>query len=106
MITHIARIANTPRAHDLGYGFLLTRVFEHFGIELRKKVDAQVIDAVGSSTIMGCGFDLIRAGDPSDEQGMQTPLLPIPRPTPSQLAASASPSAQQLLEDEITALKG
>jgi len=54
MITHIARIANTPRAHDLGYGFFLTWV------ELRKKVDAQVIDEVGSSTIMGCGFDLIR----------------------------------------------
>jgi len=34
MITHIARIANTTRAHDLGYGFLLTRVFEHFGVEL------------------------------------------------------------------------
>jgi len=40
MISHIARIANTPRAHDLGYGFLLTRVFEHFGVELKKKVDA------------------------------------------------------------------
>jgi len=40
MINHIARIATTPRAHDLGYGFLLTRVFEHFGMELKKKVDA------------------------------------------------------------------
>ena len=67
MITHIARIANTTRAHDLGYGFLLTRVFEHFRVELQKKVDAQVIDEVGSITIMGCGFDLIRAGDPSAE---------------------------------------
>ena len=67
MITHIARIVNTPRAHNLGYGFLLTRVFEHFRVELKKKVDAHVIDEVGSSTIMGCGFDLIRAGDPSDE---------------------------------------
>jgi len=67
MITDIARIANTPRAHDLGYEFLLIKVFEHFGVELKKKVDAQVIDEVGSSTIMGCGFDLIRAGDPSDE---------------------------------------
>jgi len=93
MIPRIARIANTPRAHDLGYGFLLTRVFEHFGIELKKKVDAHVIDEVGSSTIMGCGFDLIRAGDSSDEQGMQ----PIPRPTPSPPAVSTSPSAQQLL---------
>ena len=53
MITHIARIANTTRAHDLGYGFLLTRVFKHFGVELQKKVDAQVIDEVASSTIMG-----------------------------------------------------
>jgi len=34
------------------YGFLLTKVFEHFGVELRKRVDAQVIDEVGSSTIM------------------------------------------------------
>jgi len=63
MINHIMRIATTPRAHDLGYGFLLTRVFEHFGVELRKRVDAQVIDEVGSSTIMGCGFVLIKAGD-------------------------------------------
>jgi len=37
MINHIARIATTPRAHDLGYGFLLTRVFEHFGVELKKE---------------------------------------------------------------------
>jgi len=83
MITHIARIANIPRAYDLGCGFLLTRVFEHFGVELRKKVDAQVIDEVGSSTIMGCGFDLIRAGDPSEEQGVQTPPSPIPSSSPS-----------------------
>ena len=34
MIRHIARIANTTREHDLGYGFLQTRVFEHFGVEL------------------------------------------------------------------------
>jgi len=62
MINHIMRITTTLRAHDLGYGFLLTRVFEHFGVELRKKVDAQVIDEIGSSTIIGCGFALIKAG--------------------------------------------
>jgi len=106
MSSHIARIANTPRAHDLGYGFLLTRVFEHFGVELKKKVDTEVIDEVGSSTIMGCGFDLVRADDRSDEQGVQTPIPPVPRPTPSQPAASASPSTQQLLQDKITPLKG
>jgi len=53
------------------------------GVELKKKVDAQVIDEVGSSTIMSCGFDLIRAGDYSDEQGVQTPIPPVSRRTPS-----------------------
>jgi len=106
MITHIARIANTPRADDLGYGFLLTRVFEHYGVEFRKKVDAQVIDEVGSSAIMGCGFDLIQAGDPSEEQGVQTPPLPVPRSSPSQPTTSAPPPDQQHLQDEITAMQG
>ena len=70
MIRHIARIANTTREHDLGYGFLLTQVFEHFGVELQKSVDAQVIDKIGSSTLMGCGFYLVQDGDPGSEQGM------------------------------------
>jgi len=106
MINHIARIATTPRAHDLGYGFLLTRVFEHFGVELKKKVDAQVIDEIGTSTIMGCGFALIKAGDRSEDQGGQTLSVPVPPPTPSQPAASMSTSSQQELQAEITALKG
>jgi len=106
MITHISRIATTPRAHDLGYGFLLTRVFEHFGVELKKKVDAQVIDEIGSSIIMGCGFALIKAGDRSEDQGVPTPSVPVPRPTPSQPTASTSTSSQQQLQDEIIALKG
>jgi len=42
-------------------------VFEHFGVELKKKVDAQVIDEIGSRTIMGCGFALIKAGDRSED---------------------------------------
>jgi len=97
MINYIAQIVTTPRAHDLGYGFLLTRVFEHFGVELKKKVDAQVIDEIGSSTIMGCGFALIKAGDRSEDQGVQTPSVPAPRPTTSQPAASTSTSTQQRL---------
>jgi len=40
MIRHIARMANTSREHDLGYGFLLTQVFEFFEIELPQKVGA------------------------------------------------------------------
>jgi len=69
-------------------------VFEHFGVELKKKVDAQVIDEIGSSTIIGCGFALIKAGDRSKDQGVQTPRVPIPRPSPSQPAASTSASSQ------------
>jgi len=106
MVTHIAHIANTTRAHDLGYGFLLTRVFEHFRVERQKKVDAQVIDVVGSSTIMACGFDLIRAGDPSPEQGVQTPTLPVPHVSSSQPSNPTPPQEQQHLQDEITILKG
>jgi len=30
------------------------------GVELQKKVKAHVIDEVGSSTFMGCGFELLR----------------------------------------------
>jgi len=78
MINNIMRIAATPRAHDLRYGFLLTRVFEHFGVKLRKRVDAQVIDEVGSSTIMGCGFALLKTGDRRTDQGAQTPRVPAP----------------------------
>ena len=53
-------------------------MFEHFGVELRKKVDAQAIDEVGSSTIMGCGFTLLKPGDRKTNQGAQTPRVPAP----------------------------
>ena len=56
MICHISRIANTSREHDLGYGFLLTLVFEHFRISLQKKVGVQMVDEIRNSTLMGCGF--------------------------------------------------
>ena len=77
MIRHIARIANTTREHDLGYGFLLTRVFKHFGVGLQKKVGVQVIDEIGSSTLLGCGFHLVKGELPSSEQEPQTPILPV-----------------------------
>jgi len=118
MISHIMRIATTTRAHDLGYGFLLTRVFEHFGVELRKKVDAQVIDEIGSSTIMGCGCNLIKVGDRRQEQdasspavpapvrrsdqGVPTPSVPVPRASSSQPVAPSPASDQELRADLST----
>jgi len=89
MIRHIAPITNPTREHDLGYAFLLTRVFEHFGVELQKRVEAQVIDEIGSSTLMRCGFDLVQNEDPGSEKGMQTPT-----PVPS--SSSSHPSVEVL----------
>jgi len=53
MIRHTTRIANTAREHDLGYGFPLTLVFEHFEVELKKKVGVQAVDDIGSTTLLG-----------------------------------------------------
>jgi len=60
MTCHIARIVNTTREHDLGYGFLLTLGFEHFEVVLQKKMRVQVVDGIGSSTLMGCDFTLVK----------------------------------------------
>jgi len=38
MIHHIACIANTSKDHNMGYGFLLTSVFEQSRITLQKRV--------------------------------------------------------------------
>ena len=86
MIKHIARIANTTKEHDLGYGFLLTQVFEFFGVELRKSIEAQVIDKIGNSTHMGCGFELVQGTVREAEQGAQTPAPPVPRCTAHRLS--------------------
>jgi len=104
MIRHIARITNTAREHDLGYGFLLTLVFEHFGVDLKKKVGVQAVDDIGSSTLMGCGFTLVEGL--TSEQGERTPFPPIPG------SSSNGPSAEALLQDqsrlktELTEVKG
>ena len=38
MISHIGRIANMSKDHDMRYGFLPTSVFEKLGIPLQKKI--------------------------------------------------------------------
>ena len=78
MIRHISRIATTTQRHDLGYGFLLTLVFERFGVELQNRLGAQVIDEIGSSTLMGCGFDLVQAKDTDFIHRVQHLLLLFP----------------------------
>jgi len=106
MIRHIADIANTTREHDLGYGFLLTWVCEHFGVELQKKIGVQVIDEIGSSTLMGCGFNLVKGEDPSSEQGLRTPTPPVPRGTSNRPSLEALQQDQHRLQSELAEVKG
>jgi len=75
MIRHIARIANTTREHDRGYGFLLTRVFEHFGADLKKKVGVQMIDEIVSSTLWGVGSHWLRGLLPNKGQKHPLPMF-------------------------------
>jgi len=106
VIRHIARIANTTREYDLGYGFLLTSVFEYFGVELQKKVGAQVIDEIGSNALMGCGFNLVQDEAPGSEQGIQTPTPPVPSGSSSRPSVTALQQEQHRLQAEFTAVKG
>ena len=62
MISHIGRIANTSKDHDMGYGFLLTSVFEQLEIPLQKRADFQVSDEIGSITLVGCGLKVKKVG--------------------------------------------
>jgi len=80
-----------------------------------------VIDEIDSSTIMGCGFVLIKAGDRrtdqeehspavptpvrSGDQGVRTPSVSVLRPTQRQPAAPMPASDQQELQADLTALQ-
>ena len=103
MIRHIARIVNTASEHDLGYGFLLTLVFEHFGVELKKNVGVQAVDDIGSSTLMGCGFTLVEG--PASKQGARTPFAPISGSSSAQPSVESVLSDQAKLKSELTEVK-
>ena len=94
MIRHIARIVNTTREHDLGYGFLLTLIFEHFGVVFQKKMGVQMVDEIGSSTLMGYDFTLVKGEQTASEQGPRTPFAPVPG------TSSSEPSVDALLQDQ------
>ena len=101
MIRHFGRITNTTRNHDLGYGFLLTKVFEHLGIELTRRVPAQLVDEIGVDTLMGCGYEVGQGS--THKQGPRPPRPPV--------SETPSPSVEAVLEDharlkeELSAVK-
>ena len=71
-------------------------------VELQKKVKAHVIDEVGSSTFMGCGFELIKEIDSRFEQGVQTPARPV---RSSGLFVASLHQKQQRMEANLAELK-
>ena len=52
----------------------MTQVFD-FGVELQKRIKAQVIDEIGSSTLIGCGFKLVQGTIREAKQGAKHLLL-------------------------------
>jgi len=101
MISRIGRIVKTSKDHDMEYRFLLKSVFEKLGIPLQKRIGFQVNDEIGNSTLIGCGFKVTKGCSATSEQGLQTPLGPIP----SEPSTSSAHIIDTLLQDEIT-LKG
>ena len=106
MIRHIARIANTTRDHVIVYGFLLARVLEHFRVELQKKDGVQVIDEIGSSTLMGWGFSLPKGEHSTAEQGPRTTFPPVFGTSFGESSIEALIQDQTRLKTELTDFKG
>ena len=105
MIRHIARIANITREHDLGYGFLLTLVFEHFEVVLQKKIGVQMVDEIGSSTLIGSDFTLVKGEKTATEQGPRTPFSPVPGTSSSEASVDPLLQDQSRLKAELTEVK-
>ena len=53
-----------------------------------------MIDEIGSSTLTGCGFKLVKGDHAASEQGPRTPFPPVPG------SSSSKPSVDALLLDQ------
>jgi len=65
---------------------------------LQNKVRLQVTDEIGSKTLLGCGFKVIKGGTAASEQGPQTPFTPVSG------SSISGPSLDTLLQ-HLTCLK-
>ena len=73
-------------------------------MELQNKVGAQVIDKIGSSTLMGCGFDLVQGAETGSKQGTQTPP-PISSSPSGMPTVAALHQEQQRMQGELSSVK-
>ena len=79
----------------------MTRVFEHFGMVLTRRVEAQVIDAIGIDTLLGCGYE---TGEGSaSKQGRRPPRPPVSEQPPITVEAVLEDNAR--LKDELSTVK-
>jgi len=79
----------------------LTKFFEHFGIELKRRVPTQLIDEIGVDTLIGCGYEVGQGS--THKQGPRPPRPPVSEtPSPS-VAAVLEDNAR--LKEELSAVK-
>jgi len=64
-----------------------------------------VIDEIGSSTLMECGFNLVQDEAPGFEQGIQTPTPPVPSGSSSGPSFTALQQEQHRLQVKLTTVK-
>ena len=74
-------------------------------MELQKKVGAQVIDEIGSSTLMGCGFSLAKGENSTAEQRPRTTFPPISGSSSGGSSIEALIQDQTRLKTELTDVK-
>ena len=65
-----------------------------------------MIDEIGSSTLMRCGFALVQDEDLVSEQGMQTPTPPVLSGSSNGPSIEVHQQEQLRLQAELTAVKG
>ena len=73
-------------------------------MDLKKKVGVRMIDEIGSSTLMGCGFTLVQG--PASEQGIRTLFPAVPRSSSSRPPVEALLQDQSQLKVELKEVKG
>jgi len=64
-----------------------------------------MVDEIGSSSLMGCGFKLIKGEPAVSEQGPRTPFAPIPGTSSSGPSIDVLLQDQSRLKDELTEVK-
>jgi len=101
MISHIVSITNTSKSHDIGYGFLVTSVFETLGIPLQKRVGFQVTDEIWSNILLGCGFTIKKSDGIVSEQGPKRPFGSGPGYVPSEAASSSTSTVEALVQNQL-----